>query len=234
MANKRNKNENVAPRVYASCENDEHMDEIRFKKGGRVDLRHAPEGTRFVSTPVKNWDYVKAMNYDPRFVMKHIYSATESLSFFVLVKDSAAPSIRRLHKTDAQRDERYHKRVVLCADAQNEEYDVDTEADDACERASHDTSTEFEDATSSDAITKVTCEEICAELSRWDEESRRFNAAHPRAKKRTACYADIFRYYLMGEHDPEHKLDAILAMPRATLSNAVDKFRKWAQAEYAN
>ena len=234
MANKRNKNENVAPKVYAPCENDKRMDEIRFNKGGKVDLRYVPEGFNFVSIPVKDWDYVKEMNYDPRFVFKHIYSATESLSFFVLVKDSTAPSIRRLHKTDAQRDERYHKRVVLCADARNEKNDVDTEADDACERASHDTSTEFEDATSSDAITKVTCEEICAELSRWNEESRRFNAAHPRAKKRTDCYVDIFRYYLMGESDPEHKLDTILAMPRATLSNAVKRFRNWAKVEYAN
>lgn len=233
MANKRNKNENVAPEVYAPSENDKHMDEIGFKKGGRVDLRHVPEGCRYVPFPVDDWDSAKRMNLDPRFVMKHTYSATERLSFFVLMEKSA-PSTLQLYKTTAQGDEKFRQRVVLCADARKEENDGDEDVDDACERASHDADTESEDATSSDAITKVTCEEICAELSRWDEESRRFNAAHPKAKKRTDCYVDIFRYYLMGESGPKDKLDAIRDMPRATLSNAVDKFRKWAQAEYAN
>jgi len=212
------------------------MDEIRFKKGERVDLRHVPEGFHFVSIPVDDWDSVKRMNLDPRFVFKHIYSATESLSFFVLVKDSTAPSIRRLHKTDAQRDERDNKRcdtfTDLIAAAKAASKYTDEDADDnvlesilnKCIGVPHNNP-------EAEAIRNVMCDEICAELHRWDAKSRKFNQAHPKAIQRTNCYEKIFQELVMMESSVS-EISEDLGMAKSTISTAIAKIAAWVKVEY--
>lgn len=189
--------------------------EFNFKKNGKVDLNSAPEGFSFTPYPLSSKNSVKRLHLDPRFVMKHKFSNTTILSFFLLEESGKSQQNLKEIKKQISSNERYAKKTMVFSDLSTTDEDGEIIAFDP--PGSYDTEKE--------AQNHLELEGIKEDLHLMDLINAHYNKLHPKAVQKTTKHVDIFiHHFIMMDNVTEiaEKLD----MVQSTVSRSIDRINE--------